>query len=143
MRKKTQRKDSIREAVEERLLAKLEGRWVKVAGSDGVYLLHRRNPSNRCIEQIVLSGNLSMDGVYELKDYRLEEVFDQLGNRILIKICVKNCDQRLGRSIDPGLSEQKLAELLQEYGVTEEEFRRYFYERHYSAKMTEEILLDA
>lgn len=142
MRGKTTNRNAVREIIEQELLKRIEGRWVKVAGSDGVYLFHRRNAHGRGIEQLVISGNPLIDGVYALKKYRLDEVYDQRLRRNVIRITVVSCDQVMGLSEIQGypLTEQ-LQLLAKRFGLSCDDLSAYM--QGNNPTEAEEVLLDA
>lgn len=76
------------------LTRRIEGRWMRVVGAPGMYVYHRRNPSTRTLEQIVVSGNPAIDGVYVIKEFHLEEC--RRGQRRVLRMRVGDCDQTVG-----------------------------------------------
>lgn len=108
----------------ESLLNQLEGKWVKVLDSDGVFLYHRRNGSRKQVEQLVISGNALMDGIYVLKRFDLDQVFDRRLGRPVIRIHVQNYDQKMSGSDDPDFSwDQFINQVSQRLEIPSEEIK--------------------
>lgn len=106
------------------ILTGLLGQWCVTPQPGGSFAFNKLMEKEEAIYQVVLSGDLITDGVYELSDFKLYELADQ-GTKVPIPNLVMR-DYDMVNSFLRKTADELKESMIKFGAITEEEFHRFF-----------------